>query len=202
MSEQYNQERMNEGLARFERMTPAGLEIHRDELFFRAGEASARSDRRMISTIRRALWPAAAAVLAIVAGGLGVVLANRSPETKVVYVERPAEHSGAKENEKRADAKIATAPQADDVEQATLSRLTVPYRPRGLGADDLIYRQDWAALSDAFAEQLRLQQQRTAEARSIALTASAKQPIEEAAASGVRKRPRTYLEMRDAMIAM
>jgi hypothetical protein len=201
MSEQDNQQPMNEVFNRLERMTPAAIAVPRDELFFRAGEASARSERATVSMTRRALWPAAAAVLAMITGGLAVALVSRTPEIKVVYVERPTKQSDTAAAQAPSNTARNDPGRIDHSQSDGSLPDSVAYRPRGLETDDLIYRQDWAALSDAFAQQLRLQQARTAESRSAALAAG-NDSNERPGDNTQRKRPRTYLEMRDALQTM
>jgi hypothetical protein len=66
-------------------LTPAAVKFDRDQLFFAAGQASARS--------RRWFWPATSALLALTTGVLGTLLALQpEPQTviRVVSVPGPA----------------------------------------------------------------------------------------------------------------
>jgi len=65
-------------------LTPTACPLDRDQLFFRAGQASVRS--------RRWLWPAIASLLALTSGTLGALLAVRpGPEIveRLVYIQEP-----------------------------------------------------------------------------------------------------------------
>jgi hypothetical protein len=72
---------------------------------------------------------------------------------------------------------------------------------RQVAQSEIIHRQDWAALSDAFAQQLRLQQESRHDFDSAAI-AAAEQRFERSPGSPPRMQARTYLEMRDAMREM
>ena len=63
----------------------------------------------------------------------------------------------------------------------------------------MINPQDWAALSDAFAHQLRIQEERSAAARNAAIAAAEQAGGEPLRDDARHKRSRTYLELRDAM---
>lgn len=200
MSEQNQQDRINEALSLLGRMTPAALAANRDELFFRAGEASARGELAASSAWRHRVWPAIAATLALVAGGLGYSVVNRQPQVEVVYVERPT----AKTNrDTGGGAKVA---QSSPAHQESLSDEAGAWRYAGNPArlvpeSDIIHRQDWAALSDAFAQQLRLQQERHQNLHSAAMAAADQSP--ERSPGGLpRERGRNYLELRDALREM
>ena len=79
---------------------------------------------------------------------------------------------------------------------------TQPRFTHGLSArSDLIRPQDWAALSDAFANQLRLQHERS-ESLASATTTDAERDDASPATNPSDQQPRTYLELRDAMGAM
>ena len=68
--------------SRIDGMTPAALAANRDEVFFRAGEASARSEQRESPKAHRIVWPAVAAALALLAAGLGAAIAMREPAVR------------------------------------------------------------------------------------------------------------------------
>lgn len=200
MSEPDRQDRIDEALALLSRMTPAALDANRDELFFRAGEASARGALAAAPAWRQRVWPAIAATLALVATGLGYSLVTRRPEIQVVYVERPS----AKTDKQAADIEIeappAISPEEDPSELRAATRYARnPLRPGP--TSDMIHPQDWAALSDAFAHQLRLQQERS-ETRDNVAMAAAPQNDEPTFIDAPRNRPKTYLELRDALHAM
>jgi hypothetical protein len=88
-------------------MSPACGALSRDELMYRAGwEASAAStagdparakvkSQAKTDRIRGSswLWPLSTAGLLLVAAILGVILATRSPEVRVVYIEKPVRSS-------------------------------------------------------------------------------------------------------------
>jgi len=184
-------------------MTPAALAADRDRLFFRAGEASVRGETPASSQAYRALWPAVAAALALLAAGFGAALAMRKPETRVVYIERPA---GAGAEQASTAAKATTAPNRPEsdtlVEPGALAygATETRYRPPG---NELIPSQDWAALSDAFAGQLRLQQERSQAAREAIATATAEnRGSDRLNGDAPRRRAQTYLELRDSLRAM
>jgi hypothetical protein len=181
-------------------MAPAALAANRDELFFRAGEASARIERGEPLRAHRIGWPAAAAALALLAAGLGTALLTREPEVRVVHVERPAHADGQASSAARA----ATPRNGDDRDNVAMEPAAWVYaaneihnRPNG---DGIIHQRDWAALSDAFAAQLRLQQERSHRAQEAMSAAKAENRSEDVPASDApRGRAQTYLELRDAM---
>jgi hypothetical protein len=203
MSEQTRQEQIDETLSLLGQMTPAALAADRDRLLFRAGEASARGEDRGPSRITRVLWPAVAAALALVAEGLGTALAMHEPDVRVVYVERPA---GADVEQANAAGKTATPRDRRESDTAAESGASVYAAsktrdwPPGNG---LIPSQDWAALSDAFAGQLRSQQEGSQAAQEAIATATAENRGDDTLdAAGRRRRSQTYLELRDSLRAM
>jgi hypothetical protein len=204
MSEQDRQEQIAETLSLLGQLTPAALAADRDLLFFRAGEASARGENRTTSRTHRVVWPTvAAAALALLAAGLGALLVMREPEVRVVYIERPA----AERDEQAGNVAKDTTPRERAetngiVEPATsvYGANEIRYRPGGNG---IIPSQDWAALSDAFAGQLRLQQARSRAAEE----AMSSTTVENRGAGALdgdapRQRAKSYLELRDSLRAM
>jgi hypothetical protein len=195
MSHPERQARISETLELLGRLAPADLQTNRDELLFRAGEASARGELAG-SSLRRLAWPAIAATLALVAAGLGYSMANREPEIQIVYVERPGSVGSAHQppgpavNDSTSALDDRALPAPPDSTQARFTH--------GLGArSDLIHPQDWAALSDAFASQLRLQH-----GSNESLATDLRQGDAPALDDTPRPQPRTYLELRDALHAM
>jgi hypothetical protein len=191
MSEQDRQERINETLALLGRMTPTGLTVNRDDLFFRAGEASARGELDASRSWRHRVWPAIAATLALIATGLGYSLVSRRPEIQVVYVKR----ASAKTDNQGAVIEIEAPPTSSSEEDPSQMRMASRYARNNLRpgpTSNIIHPQDWAALSDAFAQQVRLQQEHS-------LTV---QRADESLTDSPRGEARTYLELRDAMRAM
>jgi hypothetical protein len=183
-------------------MTPAALAANRDEVFFRAGEASARSEQRALSRSYRIVWPAAAAALAILAAGLGAAIAIREPAMRVVYIERGTADSPRQSN----TAAQVTAPR-DRAEQNSFVEPVAPvYAANELrhrtNGDGVIHHQDWAALSDAFARQLRLQQARSQTAREVTLSSTIENRGGRAIDAVPRQQARSYLELREAMQAL
>ena len=65
---------------------------------------------------------------------------------------------------------------------------------------DIIHRDDWAALSDAFVQQLRLQHERSETVNHVAMATA--EEDRDASIDAPRHQPRTYLELRDALRAM
>jgi hypothetical protein len=203
MSQQDRQNQLAETLSLLGQLTPAALTANRDLLFFRAGEASARGENYTTARTHRVVWPTAAAALALLALGLGSALLMREPAVRVVYIERPAaerdEQAGtvAKDTttRERAETNGFVGP-ATSVYGANEIR----YRPGGNG---IIPSQDWAALSDAFAGQLRLQQARSRAAEE----AMSSTTVENRGAGALdgdapRQRAKSYLELRDSLRAM
>ncbi|MEX2137682.1 MAG: hypothetical protein WD894_00360 [Pirellulales bacterium] len=200
MSEQERQDRIDEALVLLGRMMPEALQAGRDELFFRAGEASARGELAGSSFTRRFAWPAIAATLAFVAAVLGYSVVNQQPKLEVVYVERPAAPT---KNDTSGTANRAPSHAPD---QASLSNEAAAWRfaqnpARLLPQSDIIHRQDWAALSDAFVEQSRLQYERAEGNRRVAMT-HGHQADDYDSSKSRRAEPATYLELRDALRAM
>jgi hypothetical protein len=192
-------EPISEMLGLLSQMTPAALAANRDELFFRAGEASARAERARTAGSRRdfgpaAFWPAAAAVLAMVAVGLGVALGTRAPEVRLVYVERPAATDRGKSDAVAQDER--STPDVRNSSEQPLSRHFAMNRnfPPGVAAGGMINPQDWAALSDAFAHQLRIQEERIAAARNAAIAAAEDTDEKRERDDARQNRPRTYLD--------
>jgi len=200
MPEQERDERMNEAIALLSRLSPEGLSVDRDRLFFRAGEASARGEGSAKPRWEGAFWPAAAAVMAFVAAGLGVALARHEPEVRIVYVERPAIENDGRANlpKEKVSHSLAVERHAHDAE-STYQR-SAGQRAEWLSqGDGLIHPQDRAALSEAFDRQLGLQRERIEAHKAVAMGDDG-QP--EAESDGVQTMPRTYLEIRRAMRAM
>ena len=198
MSERERQERITETLALLGRLTPPAVPVDRDELFFRAGEASANSELAG-SSLRRLAWPAFAATLAFLGAGLGYTVADREPEIQIVYVERPLNEPALS-----ADTAIETPTVASSSSDEPAMGLVARRVHQDLPISseiDLIHPQDWAALSDAFAQQLRSQYEQGETLASVHASA-AEQDRAQTFNDAPRKQPRTYLELRDAMRAM
>jgi hypothetical protein len=199
MSQPERQEQLIETLQLLGRLTPADVQTNRDELFFRAGEASARGELAA-SSFRRFAWPAVAATLALLAAGLGYTVANRKAEIQIVYVERPAADNGRVGSAHRP---VGNRPIVEESNPAARVPRSIPARyslPLGTRSD-LIQPQDWAALSDAFAQQLRLQHERSQALANVRNT-EAERNDQNGITDTLDKQPRTYLEFRDAMQAM
>lgn len=204
MSQPDRQAQITETLSLLSQMTPAALAANRDELFFRAGEASARSERRQSSPAHRVVWPAMAAALALVATGLGAALILREPEVRVVHIER-RDHVDV--GQAGSAANIANPRDGDNLDTTATEPAAWDYavdeirhRPNG---DGMIHSQDWAALSDAFAGQLRMQQKRSQAAREAMAGATVENRGDDARdGAPPRQRVQTYLELRDAMQAL
>jgi hypothetical protein len=201
MPEPDRQEQIAETLSLLSQMTLTALTANRDELFFRAGEASARNERRRSSTTHRVIWPAAAAALALLAAGLGAVLLMREPEVRVVHIERPV-----RVDEEQASSAIKAATprnhdERDDIVVPPAARLYAAHEMRHRpGSNGIIHSQDWAALSDAFAGQLRMQQERSHRARDAMLSATVEERGEDMShGDSPPPRAQSYLELRDAM---
>jgi hypothetical protein len=202
MSEQDRQEQIAETLSLLGQLTPAALAADRDLLFFRAGEASARGELGASSRAHRVVWPAAAA-LALLAAGLGAALVMREPEVQVVYIERPATGTDRQANTAAED----TTPRdrgernvAADLAASIDPANEIRHLPNG---DGIIHSQDWAALSDAFAQQLRLQQERSQAVREAMMSATIENRHDDTLERDApRERGQSYLELRDAMRAM
>jgi hypothetical protein len=181
-------------------MTPAALAANRDELFFRAGEASGRSEQRESTWAHRVVWPVAAAALALLAAGLGTAHLMREPQVRVVHIERPArigvgQSSGAATTRAPRDGGDRDN---DSLKPAASVYTANEIRHRQSGGG-IIHGQDWAALSDAFAGQLRLQQERSRRAREAMLSATVENDRERAFDAAPRQRAPSYFELRDAM---
>ncbi len=200
MSEQERPERLTETLALLGRLTPVDVPADRDALFFRAGEESARGEVRALPAWSQRVWPTIAATLSFVALGLGYALVAQQPEVQVVYVER-----GSRElNPEAAGVDKPNQPDPpasdDDAAASFARRGTLRDIPYGVSSD-IIHPRDWAALSDAFAQQLRLQHQRREALASVDASA-AEQDRPQTLNDTQRDQSRTYLELRDAMRAM
>jgi hypothetical protein len=193
MSEQ--QEQLTQARMLLSHMTPPALAANRDELFFRAGEASARG--QLVGRERwRMFWPAIAASLAVVAAGLGFELIRRKPE---IVVERPVEQH---ESNAEAAGGLAQTP------SQTIHPHDAPFNPRKtivashLPApfDDLIYPQDRAALSEAITQQLRIARQQSLAAQTAAMDMVSDDALRDGAAhEAPHSRARTYLEIRKTL---
>jgi hypothetical protein len=205
MSQQHRQERITETLELLGRLTPAHLPADRDLLFFRAGEASARSEQAG-PRVWRFTWPAVAATLSFLGAALGYAVANREPQVQIVHVERPSAIERRVGSAHQSTVKPAIvvesgsvfeyedSPAASQAPQARYSRVPV-------AGSDLIHPQDWAALSDAFTQQLRLRQERS-EALANVRTTDAERNDQNGAMDKLDKQPRTYLELREAIHSM
>jgi hypothetical protein len=203
MSERDQQQQIAVTLSLLSQMTPAALAANRDELFFRAGEASARIEMRAPSRIHRVVWPTAAAALALLALGLGSALLMRERDLQVVYIDRAAAERDKQAGTVAKDTTPSVRAETNGiVEPATSVHAAneMRYRPGGNG---IIPSQDWAALSDAFAGQLRLQQERSQAARDAMSSAAAEfRGNESTDGDAPRQRAQTYLELRDSLRAM
>jgi hypothetical protein len=201
MPEQERDERMNEVIALLSRLSPERLSVDRDRLFFRAGEASARGEARVRLRWRRAFWPATAAVMAIIASGLGVAVATREPEMQIVYVDRPTIEGGRQASIDSDDVRRSLALEGHLQAKESTYRDSADLGSDWLQSDALIHPPDRAALSDAFARQLRLQWERS-EAKANDAVARFDAVESESAGERARQSTRTYLEIRRAMQAM
>jgi hypothetical protein len=202
MSQPDRQEQIADTLSLLSQMTPLALAANRDELFFRAGEASAQCERRESPKARRNVWPAAAAALAILAAGLGAAIAMREPAVRVVYIERGTADSPRQAN----TAGKGTMPRDPAEQNSFVEPVASVYAANEIrhstNGDGIIYHQDWAALSDAFARQLRLQQARSQTAREVTLSSSIENRGDGVLDAAPRQRVRSYLELREAMQAL
>ncbi|HJS06927.1 MAG TPA: hypothetical protein VJ809_04680 [Pirellulales bacterium] len=204
MSEPDRQERIADTLSLLSQMIPAALAANRDELFFRAGEASGRRERRESSRAHRVMWPTAAAALALIAAGLATALVTREPEVRVVHVERPihADHGQASSVAKAATPHDGHEREPVAMEPAASVFAANEHRHR-ISGDGIIYSQDWAALSDAFRGQLRMQQERSQRTREATLSATVEDSGSDAFdGAPSRQKSQSYLELRDAMQAL
>jgi hypothetical protein len=182
------------------RLSPERLSIDRDRLFFRAGEASAHGEAQSRRRWRARLWPAAAAAMAMVAAVLSVTLADREPEVRIVYVKERAINAEAQPHVPSPD-----VPESFAVE-GQLDR-----EHRGLAdgrsdwfvqSDGLIHPRDRAALSEAFARQLSLQQERSEAKRNETIAMGEQDREGESRDETARNPARTYMEIRQMMQAM
>jgi hypothetical protein len=131
--------------------------------------------------------------LAVVAAGLGVALLSQEPEVQVVYVERASGDAGNQASAAAKDAPSRPASNRNGYREQFEPRYALDEIRGDLPVEGIIDRRDWAALSDAFAQRMRLQQEQAA--RNVKLTAAGD-------GEAPRERTRTYLELRDAMQAM
>jgi hypothetical protein len=79
MSDETQHNGLNDPLALLRRLDPQPVHLDRDRFFFSAGEASARGEIRH-SRRFTAIWPAAAAALALVCAILGLQIARMSDD--------------------------------------------------------------------------------------------------------------------------
>jgi hypothetical protein len=197
MSEQEREKRVEEAIELLSGLMPAALDSDRDRLFFCAGVASARAEAAT-SQRRQFVWPAVAASLAIVAAGLTYALTTQETEMQIVYIQRPSEKAGGEVKNQPGLSNAATRQATSQDEMIQGERM----ERRLSDHDGMIQPQDYRALSDAFAQQLRLRDERVLE-REAALAAAPMDPANRNDAdTPPERRPRTYLEMRDALRAM
>ncbi|HEV2970971.1 MAG TPA: hypothetical protein VGY55_13445 [Pirellulales bacterium] len=72
-------------------LVPAASRVDRDRLMYLAGAAGATiPSPARFPRLHRAFWPCATAAMALIALGLGGLLAFRQPQERIVYVSHPA----------------------------------------------------------------------------------------------------------------
>ncbi len=79
MSDETRNDDLNDPLVLLQRLDPHPVQLDRDRFFFSAGESSARGEMRYSRRLT-AVWPAAAAALAVVCVVLGLQIARMSDD--------------------------------------------------------------------------------------------------------------------------